>query len=417
MHLRFPLILLLLSLNSITTAARAAITLDKTQLNLATGDFHKLTITPAPAGAGAGAGATFTSSNPKIALAYPNGYIIALAPGNATITVRAGAGAGSGAGAGAGGSATCTVHVTTDDEDLIDPSTLQQYPDNRVFTVGERKCVGTILNGHMVGNEQKPRIDRNRVLNPTPFDKDNPLQWELKPAAPVYDGAGTLMGTTAPTIKVGDKKFTCTKVNYGFSKVINGQFCVYGFTIDISPSAAVRPLLPPEEQKKSVLATSAWVPLDAFVDKLTLLDTVGLGKGKLPRLPLLATRYKITGGNPHFYDTPSGELAIVDKLDGPVPSDYLRRTTGTVNILYTVPGFYIGGHSLDSLLITSSATFRPARGVRQFPMPTYFPKGHPQQGKKSPKTMTFIYGAVEAKGTETIYGWIAKEALVPAPAR
>ena len=45
--------------------------------------------------------------------------------------------------------------------------------------------------------------------------------------------------------------------------------------------------------------------------------------------------------------------------------------------------------------------------------PTYFPAKHPQRGKVSPKTMTFIYGAVEVPGTEPVYGWMSKEALEP----
>jgi hypothetical protein len=396
--MRCPLFATVIFVLASVASAQSQITLDKSSLSLSVGDFYKLKPSADASTL------KFTSADPKIAVVYANGYVIALVPGNTTIT----------ASPEGGQAAICNVRVTSNDDDLIDPATLKQYPDDRVFMVGERKCVGTVLNGHMVGNEQNPRVDRNRVLNPKPLDKEHPLEWELEKGAPVYDGTGTLMGTTAPGLKVGEKKLTSTKINYGFSKIIEGKLCLYGFNVDIAPGEAVRALLPDEERKKTVVPTSAWVPLDAFVDKLTLLDCVGLGKGKLPRLPLLATRYKITGGNPKQYETPSGELAIVDNLNGPVPSHYLRRPTGTVNILYTMPGYYIGGHSLDSLLVTSNATFRPARGVRAFPVATYYPKKHPQEGKKSPRTMTFIYGAVEAKGTETIYGWIAKEALVPA---
>jgi hypothetical protein len=45
--------------------------------------------------------------------------------------------------------------------------------------------------------------------------------------------------------------------------------------------------------------------------------------------------------------------------------------------------------------------------------PTYYPIKHPRAKKVSPKTMTFIYGAVEVEGSETIYGWVALEALTP----
>ena len=73
-----------------------------------------------------------------------------------------------------------------------------------------------------------------------------------------------------------------------------------------------------------------------------------------------------------------------------------------------------GGQSLDSFLISDGAIFHQAKGAKIFVQPTYFPKGHPKAGKVSPRTMTFLYGAVEIKGSETIYGWIAKEALAPA---
>jgi len=82
-----------------------------------------------------------------------------------------------------------------------------------------------------------------------------------------------------------------------------------------------------------------------------------------------------------------------------------------VNILYSVPGFSLGGQSLDSILISSGAIFRPVKGAKTFTMPTYYPPKHPLKGKMSDKTQTFIYGAVETPGSETIYGWIAREAL------
>jgi hypothetical protein len=106
------------------------------------------------------------------------------------------------------------------------------------------------------------------------------------------------------------------------------------------------------------------------------------------------------------------ELSIIKDVDfGAHPSDYLRRPSGTVNILYSVPGFNLGGQSLDSFLISSNAIFRPVRGARTFTMPTYYPPKHPLKGKMAEKTQTFIYGAVETPNSETIYGWIAREAL------
>jgi hypothetical protein len=134
----------------------------------------------------------------------------------------------------------------------------------------------------------------------------------------------------------------------------------------------------------------------------------------LPRLPLEKKGFRITGGNPKQYHTPHGEVRIVkDPTAEPVPSHYLRRPSGTVNIIYSVPGFGLGGQGLDSLLVGNNVLFYPARGAKVFVQPTYYPDKHPLRGKVSPMKMTFIYGAAEVKGVEPVYGWVAKEALEP----
>jgi hypothetical protein len=201
--------------------------------------------------------------------------------------------------------------------------------------------------------------------------------------------------------------------NFGMSKVLHDQICVYGFSVTIEPSPDVLNVADAPAKKSGNMSTSAWIPLERVVDKNDLLDRIGLGKVKLPRMPL-GSGYAITGGDPQAYMTESGELAIVKELDGPVPSHYLKRPTGTVNLLYSVPGFGLGGQSLDSFLVSDGAIFRQAKGAKVFVQPTYFPKGHPKAGQVSPKTMTFLYGAVEVKGSDTVYGWIAKEALAVA---
>jgi hypothetical protein len=97
-----------------------------------------------------------------------------------------------------------------------------------------------------------------------------------------------------------------------------------------------------------------------------------------------------------------------------VPSHYLRRPSGTINLVYSVPGFGLGGQGLDSFLISDALEFYPVKGAKVFKQPTYFPSKHPQAGKVSPQTMTFLYGAIKSNGSEPVYGWIAKEALAPA---
>jgi hypothetical protein len=198
------------------------------------------------------------------------------------------------------------------------------------------------------------------------------------------------------------------------SKVLDGKLCLYAFAVTIRPTPELRKLLDPQDlSKDGTVGTSAWLPVDDVVDKETLLEFVGVGKVKLPRLPLENKTYRITGGDPSQYMTPKGELGIVKAVNGPVPSHYLRRPSGTVNIIYSVPGFGLGGQGLDSFLVTDGVIFRPAKGAKVFVQPTYYPKGDPRKGHVAPKTMTFLYGAAEVKGSDPVYGWVAKEALVP----
>jgi hypothetical protein len=201
--------------------------------------------------------------------------------------------------------------------------------------------------------------------------------------------------------------------NFGMSKVLHDRICIYAFTVIIEPSPELLKEADAPTKKSGNMSTSAWIPLERVVDKDELLVRIGLGKVSLPRMPLSKIEYTITGGDPESYMTESGELAIVKELDGPIPSHYLRRPTGTVNLIYSVPGFGLGGQSLDSFLVSGGAVFHQAMGAKVFVQPTYYPKQHPNAGKVSPRTMTFLYGAVDVKGS-TVYGWIAKEALSPA---
>ena len=344
-----------------------------------------------------GVPAEWESTAPAIATVYANGFVVALKPGQAVI--RAGAGVD-----------VVRVRVVTADEAMIPLAKIQQFKDNREFVAADgRKCVGSELNGKVAG-EKRP----NRVTNPKPLIADRPLEWEIKQGAPVVDGSGAIIGTAFDTATAGDgRRVNTAQFNYGMTKVIAGKLFVYAFVIRIKPDDKARANMLPDSIKKGTINTSAWLPLDAVVEKETLLEHIGVGEGKLPRLPLGSTKFRITGGRPDLYMTNVGEeMSIIEDVEfGAHPSDYLRRPSGTVNILYSVPGFSLGGQSLDSILISSGAIFRPVKGAKTFTMPTYYPPKHPLKGKMSDKTQTFIYGAVETPGSETIYGWIAREAL------
>ncbi len=341
------------------------------------------------------AGRDWSSSDKSIATVYKNGWVIALKPGDATIS--------------AGGDAIAHIHVVTLNEQMVSsrrrPS---QYPDNRSsFTCRRKrgKCVGSELNSKIEGNAG------NRVVNPKPIGSDK-LQWELTDPTPVVDGAGMKMGTVALKSE-GDRRVPACMFNYGMSKVMNGKLWLYAFSVNIKVDATIQPFVDAKDVKNGEISTSAWVPLDCVVNKETLLDLIGIGEGKLPKLPLDKQKYRITGGDPQEYLLPDGkEVSIVPPTEdnGPVPSHYLRRPSGTVNVIYSIPGFGLGGQGLDSFIINGNAIFSPAKGAKQFVQPTYFSTG-PQKGKATGETMTFLYGAVEVPGSETVYGWVAKEAL------
>lgn len=377
----------------IAAIASAQVTPDKPSVKLVIGAAERLK---------ASGGSQWTSSDPSIVQVFQNGFVIGLKPGEARVN--------------GGKDANYVVTVVEDDRPIVLPASLKQFPDNRRFEVDGRKCYGSELNGQRaVGKDERQFTDSNRVINSKPLRPDHPLEWEVEEGTEIYDGAGVLMGTVAADLKVGDRNVPSSKFNFGMSKVLGGKLCLYAFSVSINPTPELKKIMAPDDARRSRVSTSAWLQLDRVVDKEALLERIGVGKVKLPRLPLEDKRFKITGGNPEQYMTGAGELRIVkDPAADPVPSHYLRRPSGTVNIIYSVPGFGLGGQGLDSFLITDGILFRPAKGAKVFVQPTYFPAKHPQAGKVSPKTMTFIYGAAEVKGVEPVYGWVSREALVPA---
>ena len=390
----FAMTLLLASAGS-----RAAVTVDKPTLAIDVGDAEQVHASP-------GSDATqWASSDPSVAQVYANGFVVALKQGTTKITVTQPGQP----------PAVCQVTVTTSRQPIVNPATLKQFTDDRRFEVNGRKCYGSELNGQRNDDPAERKFTRgNRVINPQPLNPKDDLEWEVEPGTEIYDGAGVLMGTVAPTTDAaGRGKVPSSKFNFGMSKVLGGKICLYAFAVDIVPTPALRKIINPSElNRDGVVGTSAWLPLDRVVKKEALLERIGLGKVKLPRLPLQEKGFRITGGDPMRYMTEFGELRIVKDPDAaPVPSHYLKRPSGTVNIIYSVPGFGLGGQGLDSFLITDGIVFHPARGAKVFVQPTYFPAKHPKKGQASSKTMTFIYGAAEVKGVEPVYGWVAKEAL------
>lgn len=306
------------------------------------------------------------------------------------------------------------AHEASNISDVHDPRLIKQFPDNRRFTARGRVCYGSELNGHVLGVPHRGFLRSNRIINPNVLAPNKSVVWEVATNTEVVDGAGVRLGTVA--VEWHDNRtFPGAKFNYGMSKTINGHLYLYCFATGIVPDPTVVGQMNKTQFAHGVIDTSAWLRAEDVLEKSTLIERFGVGRGKLPALPLENTRYRITGGDPNAYQSSYGELAIVKQANGPVPSHYLRRPTGTINVLYSVPGFGLGGQGLDSFLITDGLTFRRAVGTREFVQPTYYPLQHPRAKQIAPKTMTFVYGAIDAPNCEPVFGWVAKEALAEAP--
>jgi hypothetical protein len=343
------------------------------------------------------------SSNPNVVELLANGWIIGLKAGTTALNARV-----------ASPEENWTIQVLPVVREVRGPGSIKQFSDNRRFEVDGRICFGSELNGHVPGVPHRGFLRSNRIINPEFGAPNRNILWEVETNTEVVDGAGVLMGTVAIE-RHGNRAFPGAAFNYGMSKIIHGKLYLYCFATYIVPDANVIGQMDRTQMIHGAIGTSVWLPFDKILDKETLIERFGVSRGRLPAVPLQSKTYRITGGDPNSYQTPNGELAIVRAANGPVPSHYLRRPSGTINVLYSVPGFGLGGQGLDSFLLSDKLTFRPGVGIRQFVQPTYYPLRHPQAKEVAPKTMTFIYGAVEAPNCEPVFGWVAKEALGEAP--
>lgn len=378
-------------------SAHAAVKLEPAALKLTVGDADQVKVSGADS-----TGAKWTSSDTRVAQVFGNGFVVGIKPGTARVSAQIGNSSGM-----------CTVSVTKAQQKLVDINSIKQFDDNRMFKVEGRVCYGSELNGRRaVSDEERKFTDSNRVINPNPLSPEKPLEWAVEEGTEIFDGCGVLMGTVAPKREVNGKKIPISMFNFGMSKIIDGRVCIYAFAAKIQPDARILGQVDQSQMEDGNVGISAWLPLDGVIDKNVLIERIGLGKVKLPALALDTKGFRITGGDPKTYMTEHGEMRIVKDPDAdPVPSHYLRRPSGTVNIIYSVPGFGLGGQGMDSILVANNALFYPAKGAKVFVQPTYFPGKHPRAGEVTDKTMTFIYGAVKVRESDTVYGWVSKEAL------
>ncbi|TWU27594.1 hypothetical protein [Bythopirellula polymerisocia] len=349
---------------------------------------------------------SWTTTDEKVAQVFADGFTIGISPGQALLELRTGK----------HGEVVETFEINVGEiaNPTIELDTVKQFKDNHRFKTSDgRECYGSELNARQ---PQATGTVSNRMVNPNPLP-GAPLEWLVKKESAVVDGTGSLIGYVAPRNEVYGIIYS-SKFNHGMLKIIGDRPHVYGFGTLIKCDDSLDDTLSGQEKR-----VSAWIALEDIIQIDEFVERLDPGTGVLPSLPCYSKRHLITGGNPEDYLTDEGTpLSIVSNVNiGAQPEHYLTRPTGTVNIVYCVPGFGLGGHGVDSFHLSNKPFFRRAIGVRAFTMPTFYPKGHPLEGKMADPTMTFLYGSVEVKNSHKIFGWVAQEALdstencVPAP--
>lgn len=210
-------------------------------------------------------------------------------------------------------------------------------------------------------------VDRNRF-----FTQTGKIKWSVAANTVAVDGRGEPLGRVISQIEI----------NYGQRKKINGVNHVYGFRMTLAGG----------------VPASAFVPESAVTGDTARMPTVvhgnpGRGDG---------AKYRITGGNPNKYKDKQGRDLKISK-DGTgnlEANDYLVRPQGSVHMLYSVPGFQIGGLATDTIRADRNVEFVRTKNVGSISVPTFSVSGTPGPDMK------FVYGRVGQR-----WGWIALDAL------
>lgn len=268
------------------------------------------------------------------------------------------------------------------------------------------------LNGYM--RKDNPGLgNRNRIVHVRSPRTGEYVMFPVKTGVRMVDGNGEFRGTlTADTDKV--------KINYGQRKQITYQFAdgrtrtepyVYVYGTQIRANV--------DGRTKSISA-SDWIPLSALTNSVAKRRYAADLKEVVQRRPRggdAPQRYTVTGGD-QSVQRKYGDLKVnpgpnnqgVPRTNNMAATDYLRRSEGAVNLIYSLPGR--GGASTDTFKI--GVTFVPSAGVPRVKVPLYLPNAASKAEKRAwvdnklPHTMEFVYGRIGNR-----YGWIAADALVP----
>lgn len=245
-------------------------------------------------------------------------------------------------------------------------------------------CCGSDYNCRVPDRDRRAGCSGARIQNPVIGGCDWPLTADADRS--IHDGLGARMG---------EVRSAAVKLNQGIRKQRDGRWYVYAFNTTVRLNdGTLRPF-------SGWIRQSDLVHADRLHGYTLALDDPGRGHYE--------TRWRITGGEPARFDH-----LVLRATDGETypATDYLLRPYGLVHLTFTVPGFALGGHAVDSF--QPGAIFRRARGVEQIRIALYGPQGH-----RSALSLDFAYGYVH-DGEQRRYGWIAKQALeaiaeAPAP--
>lgn len=220
------------------------------------------------------------------------------------------------------------------------------------------------------------RAGSPRVYNPYTRSE----RWPVASGTPLMDGHGNVRGRVAGAD---------VKINYGPRKRLHGQTLVYAFAARLDTG----------------ITASGWIPERALRHRRTLRRRMRTLRLPNPGRGHYRTRWVVTGGDNARYD--GLKVTRGHRGGGHNATDYLMRPGDVVNIIYNTPGRGLGGFNVDT--IRPGTIFRRARGVSQIRVPLYRPGG-----ARAVSALHFVYGYIH-DGAQRRYGWMAKQALAPAP--
>jgi hypothetical protein len=274
----------------------------------------------------------------------------------------------------------CTVGDVVEDEDATDTSDLiDTAPHERPFAL-----FPGVNSGYCTASKFNCRFHQSgsRVT-----DASGNEGWAIQPGGTVIDGNGTALATETSTHMT---------FNYGQVRTIGGV--AYALALTTSNGSA------------------GWYPIDHIVDT-TFRSRAGEVAAKDPQQGEMGC-YEVVHVSD---DTLAAKKVVHDSTEPPTgherAGDYLPlvRADGkrSVNLLFSVPGFGLGGATTDHFragvkfqrVDVPTETNRPSISI-----PLWVQDAEGRYRTQS-GTMRFIYGYVRTANGSRRFGWMARPAL------